>query len=723
MLDRISLRTLARHPERNDPILNVALAEEGDILVLLALADCSAVGPEALSKIEARVEREGERVGHEEEPDAEDDRRRGSVRAADREPVLSNAFTLDAKLIAHPSADDEVRDSVLARHVDDAFFVLAAAAHPSATPRALDLLVKWPSETPLHDRTWLGLISPHAVSPMLLATWAADDNELAREAAAKLSRDPSLLVGLARDPSRRVRRAVAGSPNAGRLRVELLESDPACEVRGRAAMATEGRSVDSIRSAHGTDLTSARFKAATLSMGTGGILASDVVRAVSLGPLDEEGALLAGRALDEAAVAGIVASRALPAEVDLALAAGIAFRRDMANGAESKGELLAHCAHVLAGADRTGGSLTGKGRLASWLADGVARAAKLAPDELIEALVSHTLAADRMVLGRASTRLPDGAAHVAGWCAEALARGSPVPIALLEVAWRTDVVEDDTIALLSAQVERPLRIDGSPEAEVDLDPRGRSLALLERVGAALVGKSPLAPRASLALVALEPRRIRYVLSALPQWKGVLVGANVARVLKAHAGALSAAGPSAQKKPSQASASWTQRRLDEVDLAIALAIGDLAPHEAIKRLMSGYASLTQGPALAAGMEARAAIDGAPALEPLVEYLAKERSRDGAALAAWLLVERLDRVRSPTGIAAALDAPWVAPKVAPGSTSRSMIPPGLSEALAALERRCPGRLAEAIPQTPRGRAVLASGIARAYRALGGMSVNES
>jgi hypothetical protein len=122
-----------------------------------------------------------------------------------------------------------------------------------------------------------------------------------------------------------------------------------------------------------------------------------------------------------------------------------------------------------------------------------------------------------------------------------------------------------------------------------------------------------------------------------------------------------------------------------------------------------------------MEARAAMGEVPELEPLVEHLAKERSRDGAALAAWLLVEGLDRVRSPTAIAAALDAPWALPKMP--AASRSMIPSGLSEALATLERRCPGRLALAIPQTPRGRAVLASGIARAYRALGGMSVNEA
>jgi hypothetical protein len=720
MLDRASLRTLARHPERNDPILNVALAEEGDIVVLLLLAESSATGPEALSKIQGRIEREGERVGHEDEPAAEDNRRRGSVRAEDREPDLSNGFTLDTKLVVHPRTDAEVRDAVLARHVEDAFFVLAAAAHPSATERALDLLVKWPSETPLHDRTWLGLIDPHAVSPMLLGLWARGDDELAREAAARLSRDPAQLEGLARDPSRRVRRAVAGSPNAGGLRALLLESDPACEVRGRAAMGIEGRAVDSVRNAHGVDVTSARFKAATLSMGTGGVLASDVVRSLSIGPLDEEGALLAARALDEATVASIVASRAYAPEVDLALAAGIAFRRDMGGEDERKGELLAHCAHALAGADRTGGTLTGKGRLASWLADGVARAAEWAEDELVLALVSHTLAADRMVLGRASSRLQGGTARVADWCNQAIASESALPLALLELAWRTLPVDDDTIARLSARVEKPLRLDGSPEGEVDLDPRKRSLALLERVGAALVGKSPLSPRASLALVALEPRRIRYVLSALPQWKGVLVGANVARVLKAHAGALSAAGPSAQKRPSQASASWTQRRLDEVDLAVALAIGDLAPHEAVKRLASGYAALTQGPALAAGMEARAATGEVLALEPLVEHLAKERSRDGAALAAWLLVEGLDRVRSPTAIAAALDAPWALPKMT--AASRSMIPSGLSEALATLERRSPGRLAQAIPQTPRGRAVLASGIARAYRALGGMSVNE-
>jgi hypothetical protein len=299
-----------------------------------------------------------------------------------------------------------------------------------------------------------------------------------------------------------------------------------------------------------------------------------------------------------------------------------------------------------------------------------------------------------------------------------------LPIALLEVAWRNPSISDETVERLAARVE-PLGRDSSLEHEVDLDPRARPLALLEKVGIVLVGRAPLSPRAALALVALEPRRVRYILSALPQWKGVLSGANMARVLKAHAGALSAAGPSAQRRPIQAAASWTQRRLDEVELAIALAVRDISPSEAIKRIEAGYAPLTQGPALAFGLEARATLEGVEVVEPLVEYVAKERSRDAAALAAWLLIEGLDRVRSPSAIAAALDAPWAAmtPAVTGGAASRSVVPAGLSEALAALERRSPGRLAAAMPQTPRGRAALASGIARAYRALGGMAVVET
>jgi hypothetical protein len=723
MLDRKSLHALARRPEQNDPILNVALAEEGDIVVLLALADCRTTGPEALSRIGERIQTEGDRVGATDEPELDDESPRASRRSEETK-APSFGSELDRRLVVHARADDALRDAVLARHEDDPFFLLAAAAHRHATETAVSRIVAWPSTTPLHDRTWLGLIDPRAVSPLTIAGWASDDDELLREAAARVTEDSNLLEALSRDRARRVRRAVAGNSHVSTDALARLRSDAACEVRARAGHAGGTLSIsasDAGLEAHGAEVTSARFKAAAANMLAGGTVASDVARALRTEPLDAEGARWAARALDDAAVGELVSAHSHSEPIARGFAAGIAFR-DLGEGQDAGVGLLAQCVRALAEADRSGSMLTGKGRLANWLADGVAHVAEEAPGELIEALGADTLAADRMVLGRV------GGANfrrVASICERALQGSSPLPIALLEVAWHCPEVPDDALEKLAARVAKG-DADASLEHEVDLDPRKRPLSLLERVGVILVGKAPLSPRAALSLVALEPRRVRYILSALPQWKGVLSGANVARVLKAHAGALSAAGPSPQRRPTQAAASWTQRRLDEVELAVALAVCDISPAEALKRITAGYAVLNQGPALASGLEARATLEGSGVVEPLVDYLAGQRSRDAAVLAAWLLIEGLDRTRSPTAIAAALDAPWVAPQAAAGSAtaaSRSMVPLGLSEALATLERRSPGRLAAATPQTPRGRAALASGIARAYRALGGMAVTES
>jgi hypothetical protein len=714
MLDRASLHALARHPEKNDPILNLALAEEGDIVVLLALADCEAVGAEALSLIDARIEAEGEGVGEAEESDSDEGIRHSSRHPEDAE-TRKNGSELDRKLVLHPLAADAVREAIARRHDGDPFFMLAAAAHRRATERSIERIISWPSRTPLHDRTWLGLIDPRAVSPITCAEWASDEDDLFREAAARLADDPSLLALLASDPSRRVRRAVAGNLRASAL-LGALRRDAACEVRARAnaTMARQGEGIET----RGAEVKGARFKAAVASMMSGGTFAADVVRALRTEPLDADAARWAARCLDDAAVAELVSSSAASRETHLALAAGIAFR-ELGGEADRETVLLAHCVRVLAETDKSGSPLTGKGRLASWLAEGMGRVVESAPAELLDAIVAETLAADRMVLGRVFCA-DSPPTRIGAVCSEALAR-APVPLTLLEVAWRSPSVPEEIVDGLATRVAATGQ-DGSVEHEVDLDPRARSLPLLERVGVSLVGKAPLSPRAALTLVALEPRRVRYVLSSLPQWKGVLSGAKVGRVLKAHAGALSAAGPSARQKPSQAAASWTQRKLDEVELAVALAVGDISAAEALKRITTGYATLTQGPALASGMEARATLEGTGVVEPLVEHVAKERSRNAAALAAWLLVEGLDRARSPTAIAAALDAPWVSPPMTLGS-SRSMVPAGLSEALAILERRTPGRLAATMPQTPRGRAALASGIARAYRALGGMAVMES
>ena len=148
MLDRASLHALARHPEQNDPILNVALAEEGDFVVLLALAECAAIGPAAISRIGGRIEAEGENVGRSEDSEVEDPPRRGSRHTED-EPGHDNGLELDKRLIVHPNADDGVRDGILARHAGDPFFALAAASHRHATAHAIERLVQWPALTPL----------------------------------------------------------------------------------------------------------------------------------------------------------------------------------------------------------------------------------------------------------------------------------------------------------------------------------------------------------------------------------------------------------------------------------------------------------------------------------------------------------------------------------------------------------------------------------------------
>jgi hypothetical protein len=150
MLDRATIDRLAESPEKNAPMLNVALAEEGTAKVLLALARCRAVGPDALEVIGARVLREGREVGRDAALEKQRDRR-----APPEEPASEE---LDRLLIAHPRASSAVRDAVLGRHPKDPYFVLAAAGHAHATVTALEAAIDWPAASPLHDRLWLSLI-------------------------------------------------------------------------------------------------------------------------------------------------------------------------------------------------------------------------------------------------------------------------------------------------------------------------------------------------------------------------------------------------------------------------------------------------------------------------------------------------------------------------------------------------------------------------------------
>jgi hypothetical protein len=294
---------------------------------------------------------------------------------------------------------------------------------------------------------------------------------------------------------------------------------------------------------------------------------------------------------------------------------------------------------------------------------------------------------------------------------------SPLPAALVELSWRLPAVSDETVVAFARRVAQGARSDRElPEDELDLPPLARPLAVLERVVLAAIGRVPVSPRAALAAIALEPRRCRYVLSAMPTWKGSLTGARLARVLRSYAGALSAAArpaagtspPSAGPRPA-AVARWTDRKLTEIEAAIAIAVGDLTVEELLRRMLAGSFRLQDGLTMAAAIEARAALDGPATFTPVLDHAAANRAKDAAALALWMLLENLDRTRASSLIGSAIDGLAVA---------GSVVAPAVCEALATLERRSPGRLETVHAQSPRGRATVASAIARAYRAFGGM-----
>ena len=688
MLDPASIEKLAEAPEHNDPLLNVALAEEGGASVLLALVSCPSLGAEAIDVIADRITREGEALTAAEE-------------GGSGPPIVD----LEKKIIAHPNAPAAVRDATLARHSDEPFFILSGGSHPDATPGALETLANWPSASPLHDRPWLPSLVAAAGRPSLLASWA-ESSELLREAAALLARDPAVLERLARDPSRRVRRAVASNPGAAELRSVLAEHDGAPEVRARARRTETQRQED------------LGFAACLRAMQRGGAVAADVRRALldAGASLDEEGAFLGARHLEEDELHALVAQATGPDRDPLdtrgaGVGVGLGLRKSTVGPDGGDGTQLTSDIVHLVTRQASETRLTGKARVALWIAQCLARSRLLTPGDL-HLIAPGALASDRMVLHRWAAGISTSP-RIDG-CLDA---ATLVPASVIELAWRNPAVSDETMVALARRVAPNARADRElPEDELDFAPLVRPLAVLEPVVLAAIARVPISPRAALAAIALDPRRCRYVLSAMPTWKGSLTGARLARVLRSYAGALSAAArPSSGSSPPGGGprpatiARWTDRKLIEIEAAIAIAVGDLTVQELVRRLLVGSIRMQDGLAMAAAIEARAALDGPANFAPILDYAAQHRAKDAAALALWVLLENLDRVRPASLIGSTIDG---------FSVSGSVVAPAVCEALATLERRSPGRLETVHAQSPRGRATVASAIARAYRAFGGM-----
>ncbi|MBK8258982.1 MAG: hypothetical protein IPK82_40770 [Polyangiaceae bacterium] len=701
MLDRATIERLSQDPSKNAPLLNVALAEEGHAKALLSLAKCTSLGPEALSVIAERILNDGPNVGR--DPEAKPD-----------EPFGPIADELDRHLITRENAPDFVRDQVADRHAADPFFVLAAACHPNATLRAIERAADFPAASPAHDRLWIPLMNTDCIPPLIAEEWAQDRSPYRRETVARISQNKALLSALASDRDRRVRRAVASNRAAGELRTQLAATDPAVEVRARAAGAL---------SAHegvpegGNIVETAKFAAALRAMRSLGVLAPDVRTALSSAgaALDEEGATLAAQVLARHEVIALldhVVAAGAKSPLARGFSAGLALRtppsNENAEAEDADGELVGivyEAVKPLARLTEGTPSFTGKAKLSWWMANGLMTCTHVSIDTIAEQAIRGALVSNRPVLAHASATKPE----LVRALFDATASRDGVPHALLTLAWSDSAVSDKEVIDLAGRIARPKkRSEDLPEDEVDLDPLVRSLPVLERAVLTATLRANVSPRAALTAIGLDSRRVRYVVSAMPQWKGRLTGAKLARVLRQNAGALTAAHSETRARASTVEP-WTQRQMSEVELAVAIAIGHITGAEVASRLASGRQVIDDGISLSAGILARASIEGATAVAPVIEWASKNRGSVPAALALWLLVEAIDRVRVPSLIAASIDQL---------ATSKGAVPASVSDALTALELRKPGRLLGIGPQSPRGRATLASAIARAYRALGGM-----
>lgn len=689
MLDPELIDELAAHPDKNAPAVNRALAEEGHGTVLLSLARSGATAADALAVAARRMVEEGSRLSPAVDEDAD-------------APPLDVPKELERLLVAHPNSPDDVRDLIGDSHPHDTFFVLACACHPRATRKAVERAAVWPSRYEVFDRRWLQLIPQTAISPLLAEEWAQDPNPLLRETIARLTRDATLLASLARDPARRVRRAVASNLYATEERARLAQEDPTPEVRARAAGDLSAHGVTS----HG--IASASFAAAQRAMESYGVLAPDTAAALSASDeqLDEEGALYAAQVLEPRPVVQLIrqaTSRPGPSPVAGALAAGLALRPP--DDEEAFRDLVAETTKVLSESGLDAGNLTGKARLAAWLGDGLAGCRVVDPARLVGDMPRGSLGAEVPVLARSAAIAPR---LLHDMCQEAC-RSKEVPPALLELAWRSKQVDDaQVVAMAKGLGKAKRRGQDLPDDEIDLDPKLRTLELLEEVVLAVSRKIVLTPRAALPVVALDSRRVRYVLTALPSWRGSLRGSMLGRVLRQRAGALSAARSEARSR--QASLrDWTQRMMTDTEVGVAIAVGHFTADALIHRIEQGRHRVEDGASIAAGAETRAVLEGPESVRSLIRWAARHRGQNGAALALWLLLEDLDRPRPAGQIASSVDT------IARRSKSVSQT---VAEALAILERRAPGRLERVFPQTPQGRATLASAIARAYRAVGGL-----
>jgi hypothetical protein len=371
-------------------------------------------------------------------------------------------------------------------------------------------------------------------------------------------------------------------------------------------------------------------------------------------------------------------------------------------------------------------SLTGHARLAAFLAELVADPTLVPESALVEGLAHAGLVGDPALAARwmsmREARAPGAIARIAAALVEIAARGGRPPACALEAAWRDPGVDDDLLTRLS-RVIKPRRestahlrgrADGSKTAHVDLDldPSLRPPATLARVVEGLDPWIKIALRTVLVVLATVPRALSVGGRDLRSWVGGTPGehgpttagdgvtsSQLQRILRA------ARGPSSDHETRVAK---VDAHADEAGIAIAL-LAQTTRAADVASILPRMRALHDGIFLSAIVEALWALGRKADVKVLVDALGTLRKTDPSALAAWLVVGDLDRARSISVFAGALDEPIAATPQGPIAA--------VCQALGLVERRKPGTLEKLHASTRTGQAAVVNSLARAYPGLVG------
>jgi hypothetical protein len=733
MLDPRTIRALAARPEQNGRDLDVALAEEGDAHALASLLRWSGLEPEALTAITERVLGRGAPIepgGPDEDPPRIDI----PWEPAD-EARVHRPWSLDRALLSlvvmHPRAPSAALEAIVARHPDEPGFLIGAALSPQAPRTLVERLAATPARSTLHDRSWIDLLAARLDVPQLVQAWSASDDELLREAAARLSDDSTVLARLAHDRARRVRRAVAHSPSINAPRDELAR-DPAVEVRGAAHAPPQPRS--STQAAHALARAARVFE-------RGGDLDPRTVDAIieSAGDLDPELAWLAGLVLDLddlRPVALALAEHDAGHPSSRAMLAAAMLRPTEATSAAAEASARADLANMLARAiarsyvpsSEGAKGLTGYARLVAFLSELLADPQLVDEGTLVMGLSHGAIASDPALAARflpqREARSPGMTRRLAAGLVVAAARGGRPPACALEAAWRDTSIELPELVRL-ARVVKPRReaaahlrgrADGAKHAHVDLDldPALRPGAELVAVTEALDPWIRVSMRVALVVLAATPRALAVGGREVRQWvantsgehptagaaDGV-VSSQMQRILRAARGAGRVSGDETRVAKLDVHA-------DEAGVAVAL-LAQTTKAQEVADLLGRAQRLKDGMFIAAIIEALWGLGRRDDVKVLVDAVARLRRQDAALLVAWLVVGELDRNRTTSVLAGALDE-------AVASTPQGPLPT-ICQALGVVERRVPGTLERLRASTRAGQASVVNALARAYPGLVG------